>query len=357
MSAVADQAAVKEYISKYQLEDELSAAVNMAIKANSDNPFKLISDYLKTLADPESDDDRDDDDDDMMEEEEEAAMPATKPRGRRAQVMAVKVDIPADFKPPVYPKSPEIEAWLSEVMDSNKLMKMLSPSDRKQLMLALKEVTFNAGDKIIKQGDAGDNFYVLDQGVCDIHVEGKGSVMKAKKGIAFGELALLHNAPRAATVTAEDHVTAWALDILSFKSILMGKANNDADMQMKTLDGIELLKGLSKEDKQTICTSMREKVYKAGRMIICEGDEGNTFYIIAEGEVKCTKAASGATEVSRRLVAGDFFGELALLSADKRAATVTATTDSTVLMIDRGAFERVLGSLKGLQDASTQNRQ
>ena len=215
----------------------------------------------------------------------------------------------------------------------------------------------------------------------------------------------------------------------------MGKANNDADMQMKTLDGIELLKGVSKEDKQTICTSMREKVYKAGRMIICEGDEGNTFYIIAyapslspplarprlrrlrrrgssgsrawrgrEGEVKCTKAASGATEVSRRLVAGDFFGappppppprpprptspascshrdrcqpagmprpasfgrphpratsagELALLSADKRAATVTATTDSTVLMIDRGAFERVLGSLKGLQDASTQNRQ
>ena len=52
-------------------------------------------------------------------------------------------------------------------------------------------------------------------------------------------------------------------------------------MQMKTLDGIDLLKNLSKEDKQTLCTSMREKVYKAGRMIICEGDESNTFYIIA----------------------------------------------------------------------------
>ena len=50
-------------------------------------------------------------------------------------------------------------------------------------------------------------------------------------------------------------------------------------------------------------------------------------------------------------------GELALLSADKRAATVTATVDTTVLVIDRGAFERVLGSLKQLQDASTQNRQ
>ena len=161
MTSMADQAAVKEYIAKYQLEDELSAAVNMAIKQNSDNPFKVISDYLKTLA---NDDDDDEDEDDVMDEAEEELMPVTKPRGRRAQVMAAKVDIPADFKPPVYPKSPEVEAWLAEVMDENKLMKMLSPSDRKQLMQALKEVSFKPGDTIIKQGDPGDNFYILDKG-------------------------------------------------------------------------------------------------------------------------------------------------------------------------------------------------
>jgi hypothetical protein len=161
MTSMADQAAVKEYIAKYQLEDELSAAVNMAIKQNSDNPFKVISDYLKTLA---NDDEEEEDDDDVMDEAEEELMPVTKPRGRRAQVMAAKVDIPADFKPPVYPKSPEVEAWLAEVMDENKLMKMLSPSDRKQLMQALKEVSFKPGDTIIKQGDPGDNFYILDKG-------------------------------------------------------------------------------------------------------------------------------------------------------------------------------------------------
>ena len=61
-------------------------------------------------------------------------------------------------------------------------------------------MSFAKGDFIIKQGDKGDNFYILDEGECDISVEGKGSVMTATKGIAFGELALLHNAPRAATV-------------------------------------------------------------------------------------------------------------------------------------------------------------
>ena len=43
-------AAVKEYIAKYNLEDELSAGVNLAIKQNSDDPFRVISDYLRTLA-------------------------------------------------------------------------------------------------------------------------------------------------------------------------------------------------------------------------------------------------------------------------------------------------------------------
>merc|ERR1719337_317460 len=77
---------------------------------------------------------------------------------------------------------------------------------------------------IIKQGDKGDNFYILDEGECDISIEGKGVVMTATKGIAFGELALLHNAPRAATVVAEEAVEAFELDETSFKMILMGKS-------------------------------------------------------------------------------------------------------------------------------------
>lgn len=50
MSGEAQLAAVKEYIAKYNLEDELSNGVNLAIKQNSDDPFRVISDYLRTLA-------------------------------------------------------------------------------------------------------------------------------------------------------------------------------------------------------------------------------------------------------------------------------------------------------------------
>jgi len=76
----------------------------------------------------------------------------------------------------------------------------------------------------------------------------------------------------------------------------------------------------------------------------CAGDEGHDFYIVKQGEVKCTKAGRG--EVSRRLTTGDFFGELALLKSDKREATVSATQDNTIcLCISRPAFTRMLGPL------------
>ena len=82
-----------------------------------------------------------------------------------------------------------------------------------------------------------------------------------------------------------------------------------------------------------------------GEEIIREGSYGNAFYIIEEGEVRCSQQGS-SHEICRRLVASDFFGERALLSTERRAATVTATRDSTLLVLDRETFLRLLGPLE-----------
>ena len=87
-----------------------------------------------------------------------------------------------------------------------------------------------------------------------------------------------------------------------------------------------------------------------------QNEDGNMFYIIRDGEVKCTKAGV-EEEVSRRLIRGDFFGELALLSSDKRKATVTAVKPTTVLTLKREEFERLLGPLKDtILETSTANQ-
>lgn len=70
-----------------------------------------------------------------------------------------------------------------------------------------------------------------------------------------------------------------------------------------------------------------------------EGDVGDEMYIIHSGSVKILKKAKNAEQVLANLGDGDFFGEMALFTDQKRSATATTTTKSTILKIDRNSFE------------------
>ena len=139
--------------------------------------------------------------------------------------------------------------------------------------------------------------------------------------------------------------------------ILMGKSQKDATDYMAFLKNVPILKqclergDLAESNLQELAACFKESEYPEGRVIIAEGDEGNHFFIIRDGEVKCTQGAD-AKVVSKPLVRGDFFGELALLSSDKRAATVTAVQPTTVLMVSRTEFTRLLGSLSDIISAA-----
>jgi len=95
----------------------------------------------------------------------------------------------------------------------------------------------------------------------------------------------------------------------------------------------------------TIASFLKERTFHADEHIIDEGDEPDeekSFYIIRNGQVKCTR---NGVEVCTRLSRGDFFGELALMSNEKRAATVTAVNETTVLILGRTNFKKLLEPL------------
>ena len=56
------------------------------------------------------------------------------------------------------------------------------------------------GEIIMEQGAEGDNLYVIESGLCEVLIQGKGVVHRYDNEGSFGELALMYNAPRAATV-------------------------------------------------------------------------------------------------------------------------------------------------------------
>jgi len=91
--------------------------------------------------------------------------------------------------------------------------------ERSQIADALKVETFAEGEKIVNQGDVGNKFYILEQGEATA-TKGDETLLSYSPGDYFGELALLRNQPRAATVTAKGEVKVLTLDSRSFKRLL-----------------------------------------------------------------------------------------------------------------------------------------
>jgi putative ABC transport system ATP-binding protein len=91
-----------------------------------------------------------------------------------------------------------------------------------------------------------------------------------------------------------------------------------------------------------VAGKMQREVQPAGTVIIRQGDEGDKFYIIREGHVEVLKEKNGKEEFIVKLGPGDFFGELALLRKEPRAATVRALEKVELLTLSKEIFMEVV---------------
>ena len=105
---------------------------------------------------------------------------------------------------------------------------------------------------------------------------------------------------------------------------------------------VDLFKPLGPADVGTVATSARERRFGRKEVVVREGDEGHTFYIVAQGGASVRAAAAGG-EVAK-LGPGDYFGEMSLLTGAPRAATVVALDDLLLLELDRPVFAGLLAA-------------
>jgi CRP-like cAMP-binding protein len=102
----------------------------------------------------------------------------------------------------------------------------LDGSQIAHLFQSFKPVKAYKGAAVVSQGDPGDRFFVVREGELDVEVraaEGKKQIAQLARGDYFGEMALLHDAPRAATVRAVSDVELLALDRAEFLRAIQGR--------------------------------------------------------------------------------------------------------------------------------------
>jgi cGMP-dependent protein kinase len=238
------------------------------------------------------------------------------------------------------PKTLTDRGTILTALSKHFIFNSLNDENRMNLIESMKFFRLTANEVVFEQNQPAMHFFVLASGRLDVIINGR-TVNVIKPGEGFGELALLHDTPRSATIKTVEPCSLWAVDRISFREMLQSvNAQNYAENKA-FVDSIALFSMLTENQKEALLNSLATHKFSMGQRIVNEGDPGDLFYIIKDGTVSCTKEGN---EV-RRLTKGEFFGEQALLYASNRTATVTAVGGEVkCLSIGRVDLVQVLGS-------------
>ncbi|KZT20781.1 camp-dependent protein kinase regulatory subunit [Neolentinus lepideus HHB14362 ss-1] len=277
---------------------------------------------------------------------------------RRTSVSAesIPVDSESDEPLPHFPKTPEQLRRIKASIANNFIFRDLDEEQETGVLNAMQEMQVEKDEVVIRQGDVGEYFYVVESGLfyCYIrqdnnqpswytapegartppplppqpghHPEFGKKVSECKPGSSFGELALMYGHPRAATVQAMEPSVLWSLDRITFRTIILKAAHRRRTMYEQFLASVPLLTSLSAEERSKVADALVSRVYQDGEAVVRQGEMGDNFFFVEDGEATATKTQTGedgqTTEITvNRLTKGDYFGGEHCFAARDRMLT------------------------------------
>jgi len=308
-----------------------------------------------------------------------------------------------------HPKTPQEIQFMSQHLRQNYLFEDLPHDDMVALIGAFEKMEITASevaqnrDKavLIRQGDVVDKstayFYLLYRGTCRFTVNGT-TVGVAKPGDSFGELALLYDCPRAATVVAvldsgtpgttsatgtgvtasmtsttatftaapdsegEEKVVLFRVHQRAFRRVLQQADQIAENAKMNLLENVAFLKNVSRQQKVKLAAAMRPRPFKEGEYLSRKGEQKCSWTLIDRGSVLATNISEGPLEGDSAqnnesgmfmhsyddvtLGEGDCFGERSISTGLPTVADLIAESDGIAFVVDRESFLEILGDLK-----------
>lgn len=174
------------------------------------------------------------------------------------------------------PKSAADLEQLRKACASIMLFSSMTAPQQEDIFAAMFEVRCSDGDHIINQGDIGDVLYVVESGTFAAYLRQKGDdappVVTYTTGQLFGELALMYNCPRAATIRCEEPGRLFGLSRAAYEEIMRSTVELKMDTKSQFLRSVELLSVLSEAERSTLSDLLEEASYEKGETTWSAGE-------------------------------------------------------------------------------------
>ncbi|HEY0511401.1 MAG TPA: cyclic nucleotide-binding domain-containing protein [Thermoanaerobaculia bacterium] len=220
----------------------------------------------------------------------------------------------------------------------------------REMFLSAAVREYRDGEVILRQNDYSDSFLIVGRGEVEITARAAGEagerrVATLAAGNFFGEMSLISGRRRNATATARGAVRLIEVPRKAMLKLMATDAGVkrmvDQAFLVRAFQGY-LFRDLPEGVLWRLVGKATVTRLDAEQAVFHEGEPGDAFYLIRNGQVKISKASGGKDLVLSYLVAGNFFGETALLPGAPRTATVTTIFPTELIRLGRDDFERFL---------------
>ncbi|XP_071953557.1 cGMP-dependent protein kinase 1-like isoform X2 [Antedon mediterranea] len=252
-----------------------------------------------------------------------------------------------------YPKSKSAQECIKVAILDNDFMKNLELSQIQEIVDCMYPVEYSKDSFIIKEGDVGSLVYVLEDGKVEVTKEGK-YLTTMTRGKVFGELAILYNCTRTATVKAITTTKLWAIDRPCFQAIMMKTSMVRQAEYISLLKSNATFQSFPQESLNKIADILEEVYFDEGEYIVRQGEFGDTMYIISKGECDVTGRLSAHSEVQfiKKIVKGDNIGEENFQNKEsvRKFNVLAGKGGATCLAIDGESYYQLATTLESVRN-------
>eukprot|EP00929_Paragymnodinium_shiwhaense_P047486 TRINITY_DN24087_c0_g1_i1.p1 TRINITY_DN24087_c0_g1~~TRINITY_DN24087_c0_g1_i1.p1 ORF type:complete len:983 (+),score=300.11 TRINITY_DN24087_c0_g1_i1:102-3050(+) len=239
--------------------------------------------------------------------------------------------------------SPEARRFILKVLQKHFLFAGLEDEERTTVADYMMSKKVKANDVIFEQGQKGDCCYFIQSGVFMVTID-DAKVKQLTSKHTFGELAMLYNVNRTATVTCTQEGLIWLMSGDCFRQCMHKLSDKHERQAMNFLNLDPNFSTMNEEQKKMLAGACTVQVFGRGEQIMREGEVGDWMFIVIDGNVQ-TVDRFGNSAMKQQ---GTVLGSAGLMYTKHQISGARATDTVKCLALGKSAVERLLGPVEEL---------